>query len=45
MPDPRGDQLFGERLEQLHDIDRAAAQRQHILRHAVVRDPVEADGI
>jgi hypothetical protein len=45
MPDPRGDQLFSERLEQLHDIDRAAAQRHHVLRHALVRDPVEAGGI
>ena len=34
-----GDQFLGKRLEQLHDVELAAAQRRHILGHRLIGDP------
>ena len=41
----RGDQVFRQRLEQLHDIEFAAAQSRDILAHRPVLDAVERLGI
>ncbi len=45
MAAPVGDQFFGERLEQLHDIDLAAAERRHVVGHAAIGHPIEPDGV